>query len=183
MKRLKANEVRDLLERGDCELVDVREPMEWAGSRVPGARHIPLGDLEKRCAELGAGRPVVVMCRSGVRSRKGADVLRGKGHAEVHELEGGLQAWEAAGLATERDERAPWPLERQVRLAAGLLVLAGLALSLAWPWAIALSWFVGGGLVFAGLTDWCGMGLLLAKAPWNRVRGGGGCGTCKTVKA
>jgi rhodanese-related sulfurtransferase len=185
MKRVTPKEVSELLERGECELVDVREGVEWAGSRIPGARHIPLGQLEARHAELPGGVPVVVVCRTGRRSRQGAELLRGRGHAEVHELEGGLQAWEAAGLPTERDEKAPWPLERQVRLAAGLLVLLGLALALVWPWAIVLSWFVGGGLVFAGLTDWCGMGMLLAKAPWNRVRSGasGGGSPGRTAKA
>ncbi|NIP94254.1 MAG: DUF2892 domain-containing protein, partial [Akkermansiaceae bacterium] len=85
-----------------------------------------------------------------------------------------------AGLPTERDETAPWPLERQLRLAAGLLVLTGLTLALFWPGAIVLSWLVGGGLVFAALADWCGMGLLLAKAPWNRP---GRAGSCKTARA
>jgi hypothetical protein len=77
-------------------------------------------------------------------------------------------AWEQAGLPLENDEHAPWALERQVRLAAGSLVLAGLGLSLVWPAAVALSWFVATGLVFAAVTDWCGMGLLLARMPWNR---------------
>jgi hypothetical protein len=78
----------------------------------------------------------------------------------------------------------PWSLDRQVRFAAGLLVLVGLALALRWPAAIALSWFVGGGLVFAALTDWCGMGLLLAKAPWNRVRNAGAaCGRSRPGSA
>ena len=81
----------------------------------------------------------------------------------MNELTGGLAAWEADDLPTECEARAPWALERQVRVAAGTIVLLGLALSLVWPWALALSWFVGAGLVFAGLTDWCGMGRLLAK--------------------
>ena len=76
--------------------------------------------------------------------------------------------WEQAGLQLERDARAPWALDRQVRFAAGLLVLAGLALAHIWPPAIALAWFVAAGQVFAAVTDWCGMGLLLAKMPWNR---------------
>jgi rhodanese-related sulfurtransferase len=97
------------------------------------------------------------------------------GFDEVHQLDGGLTAWEQAGFPLEKDEGAPWALERQVRFAAGLLVLAGLGLSLIWPPAIGLSWFVATGLVFAGVTDWCGMGLLLAKMPWNRPTRG--CGT------
>ena len=169
MNYVKPEELQGLLERGECELVDVREGVEWAGGRIAGARHIPLGELERRCGEVPAKSPVIVMCRSGKRSQQGADLLRERGLSDVRELEGGFLAWDAAGLASERDERAPWALDRQVRLAAGSLIVLGLALSLLWPPAIFLSWFVGGGLVFAALTDWCGMGLLLAKAPWNNV--------------
>ena len=184
MKALSPEELTDRLARGECDLVDVREHVEWAGGRVAGARHIPLGELGERCREIGGDSPVVVMCRTGRRSGRGAEILREKGFADVLELEGGFLAWEGAGLATERDERAPWALERQVRLAAGMLVLAGLSLALAWPPAVFLSWFVGAGLVFAALTDWCGMGLLLSKAPWNRPRGGSACGgSCNIAKA
>ena len=184
MKRLSPQELTNLLERGEVELVDVREHVEWAGGRIGQARHIPLGELGRRCAEVGANCPVVVMCRSGRRSQQGAKVLREKGFADVHELEGGYQAWEAAGLDTERDAKAPWSLERQVRLASGSLIVTGLVLSLLWPWAIGLSWFVGCGLIFAALTDWCGMGLLLAKAPWNRRRSASIAGSdCEPAKA
>jgi hypothetical protein len=100
--------------------------------------------------------------------------LAALGFDEVHQLDGGLTAWEQAGFPLEKDEGAPWALERQVRFAAGLLVLTGLGLSLVWPPAIGLSWFVATGLVFAGVTDWCGMGLLLAKMPWNRPARGSG---------
>jgi rhodanese-related sulfurtransferase len=107
------------------------------------------------------------------------------GFDQVQQLDGGLTAWEQAGFPLEKDDRAPWALERhelgttvQVRLAAGLLVLAGLSLSLVWPSAIGLSRFVGAGLLFAAVRDWCGMGLLLAKMPWNRPTPGSGP-TCR----
>jgi hypothetical protein len=90
------------------------------------------------------------------------------GFDQVQQLDGGFTAWEKAGFPLEKDEGAPWALERQMRFAAGLLVLAGLGLSLVWPPAIGSSWFVAAGLVFAAVTDWCRMGLLLAKMPWNR---------------
>lgn len=163
-------ELQGQLERGECVLVDVREGVEWSQGHVDGCRHVPLGELGERCGELPEDGRVVLMCASGKRSAKAADLLREQGHANVVELEGGMQSWESAGLEVVRPESAPWPLERQVRLAAGLLVVAGLAVGLVWPPAVFLSWFVGAGLVFAALTDWCGMGLLLAKAPWNRPK-------------
>ncbi len=151
------------------QLVDVREHAEFAAGRIAGARLLPLGELEHRLAELDPTRPVVCVCRSGSRSRKGAEKLEALGFANVQHLDGGLMAWEQVGLPIEKNESAPWALERQVRLAAGLLVLAGLGMSHIWPVTIGLSWFVGAGLTFAAVTDWCGMGLLLAKMPWNRA--------------
>ena len=162
-------ELRSLLAQGEpLQLVDVREHAEFASGRIPGSRLLPLGELHRRAAELDASRPVVCVCRSGKRSSQAMEKLAALGFDDVHQLDGGLTAWEQAGFALEKDEGAPWALERQVRFAAGLLVLAGLGLSLVWPPAIGLSWFVATGLVFAGVTDWCGMGLLLAKMPWNR---------------
>ncbi len=167
---------RDLYERlvaGErLQLVDVREPAEFAGLRIGLADLLPLAELEQRAGELERDRPVVCLCRSGQRSSQAARRLTALGFRWVSQLEGGLMAWEQAGLPLERDARAPWALERQVRFAAGLLVLTGLGLSLVWPWGIALAWLVGGGLVFSALADWCGMGLLLAKAPWNKVQRG-----------
>lgn len=172
-------ELQSLLASGErLQLVDVREHPEYAGGRIAGARLLPLGELERRAGELDRAAPVVCVCRSGKRSAQAAEKLAALGFTRVHQLDGGLVAWEQAGLPLEKDTHAPWALERQVRFAAGLLVLAGLGLALIWPAVIALSWFVGAGLVFAAATDWCGMGLLLAKMPWNRP--GRNCeGTCK----
>jgi rhodanese-related sulfurtransferase len=162
-------ELRGLLSQAErLQLVDVRERAEFPGGRIHGARLLPLGELQRRAAELDRSRPVVCICRSGKRSAQAVEKLATLGFDEVHQLDGGLMAWEQAGLPLEKDKRAPWALERQVRLVAGLLVLAGLSFSLVWSPAIGLSWFVATGLVFAGLTDWCGMGLLLARMPWNR---------------
>jgi rhodanese-related sulfurtransferase len=178
-RNLAPAELQSRLARGERpQLVDVREHPEFAAGRIAGARLLPLGELERRVAELDRTRPVVCVCRSGKRSAQAAEKLATLGFTGVQQLEGGLLAWEQAGLPVERDARAPWALERQVRFAAGLLVLAGLGLSLIWPIAVALSWFVGAGLVFAAATDWCGMGLLLAKMPWNRPSQNCG-GTCQ----
>jgi rhodanese-related sulfurtransferase len=178
-ENLTPTELRSLLAQVDrLQLVDVRDPVEFASGRIPRARLLPLGELQRGAAELDRSRPVVCVCRSGKRSAQAVEKLLALGFDQVQQLDGGLTAWEQAGLLLEKDERAPWALERQVRLAAGLLVLAGLSLSLVWPPAIGLSWFVAAGLVFAAVTDWCGMGLLLAKKPWNRPVPGSGT-TCR----
>jgi rhodanese-related sulfurtransferase len=172
-------ELRSLLAQDQpLQLVDVREYAEFASGRIPGARLLPLGELQRGAAELDRSRPVVCVCRSGKRSAQAVEKLAALGFDQVQQLDGGLTAWEQAGFPLEKDEQAPWALERQVRLAAGSLVLTGLSLSLVWPPAIGLSWFVGAGLVFAAAADWCGMGLLLAKMPWNRPTPGSGP-TCR----
>ena len=152
-------------------LLDVREYPEFAGGRLAGAQLLPLAELERRAGELPRDREIVCVCRSGRRSAEAMGKLSRLGFDQVSELGGGLMAWEQAGLSLERDARAPWALERQVRLVAGLLVLLGLGLSHVWPVAIALAWFVPAGLVFAAITDSCAMGMLIAKLPWNRRAG------------
>lgn len=173
--QVEVGELRETLTGGErCTLVDVREYPEYAAGRVPGSRLIPLGELERRAAELDRNKPIYVMCRSGRRSSEAQRKLREAGFVDVRNVTGGFTAWEAAGLPVEREERAPWSLERQVRFAAGLLVLAGVLLSvLVAPVFVWLAGFVGAGLVFAAVTDTCAMGLALAKLPWNRARTAG----------
>lgn len=150
-------------------VVDVRQPMEVAGGRIPGSRCIPLDRIER--ADVPEG-DLVLVCHSGNRSAQAATLVERRWPGrKVMDLEGGLEAWQQAGLSVERQARAPLPLMRQVQIAAGSLVLLGLIGSqmLAPAW-IALSWFVGAGLVFAGISGVCGMARLLAMMPWNRVR-------------
>lgn len=153
----------------DLHLVDVREYAEYAGGRVAGAKLLPLGDLENRHAELDHTKPIYVMCRTGRRSGEAQRKLKSLGFTNVINVVGGFEAWKKESLPFERDEKAPWALERQVRFVAGLLVLTGVVLSIfVHPYFVGLAGFVGAGLTFAGATDWCGMGLLLAKMPWNQ---------------
>jgi len=174
---LDATELRARITRGDdIQLVDVREYPEYASGHIADSRRIPLGGIKGRTSEIDANKTVVCICRSGKRAAQAAGELSELGFQDIATLEGGLRAWEQAGFPVQKHARAPWALERQVRFTAGLLILAGLGLSLVWPAAIGLSWFVGAGLVFAAVIDWCGMGLLLAKAPWNRQ-----AKSCKTT--
>ena len=150
-------------------VVDVRQPMEVAGGRIPGSRCIPLDRIDR--AELPEG-DLVLVCQSGNRSGQAAALVERRWPGRtVLDLEGGLEGWQQAGLPVERQAGAPLPLMRQVQIAAGSLVLLGLIGSqvLAPAW-IALCWFVGAGLMFAGISGFCGMARLLAMMPWNRVR-------------
>ena len=150
-------------------VVDVRQPMEVAGGRISGSRCIPLDRLER--AELPDG-DLVFVCASGNRSAQAMAVVQQRFPGRcVMDLAGGLERWQSEGLPVERQAGAPMPLMRQVQIAAGSLVLLGLIGSHWWAAAwIGLSWFVGAGLVFAGVSGFCGMARLLAWMPWNRVR-------------
>jgi len=157
-------------------VLDVRTPAEYAGAHVPQARNEPLDQLQPR-ALYAAGRlptnsPVYILCRSGGRATRAAELFAREGFDQAVVVEGGTQAWCDAGLPVNRGSVKVISLERQVRIASGSIVLIGILLAwLIHPGFIGLSAFVGAGLVFAGITDWCGMGMLLAKLPWNQSTG------------
>ena len=150
-------------------VIDVREPMEYASGHIAGSLNVPLARLHQ--ADLPQG-PLVLVCQSGNRSAKGVQTLLQRSHPhQITDLQGGIPSWQQAGLPVRRLANAPLPLMRQVQIAAGSLVLLGLILThLVGPAWILLSWFVGAGLVFAGVSGFCGMARLLAVMPWNRVR-------------
>jgi rhodanese-related sulfurtransferase len=158
-----------------ADLIDVRTPVEYAEVHAKGAKLIPLDLLDPKAVMAdrngSAGEPVFVLCKSGTRAAKAVERFRAAGFDNVFSVEGGTQAWERAGLPVVRGEKV-MSLERQVRVGAGSLVLLGVLLGwLVHPAFLGLSAFVGAGLVFTGVTDWCGMGLLLARMPWSRRRG------------
>ena len=151
-------------------LIDVRTPAEFREVHVEGAENVPLQTLDPAAATEAhsAGGPVRVLCRSGRRAAQAVERLNAAG-VEAEVVEGGTLACVAAGLPVVRGE-ASVSLERQVRIAAGSLVAAGVALgAFVHPLFLLLPGFVGCGLVFSGLTDTCGMGNLLARMPWNRA--------------
>jgi rhodanese-related sulfurtransferase len=157
------------------DLIDVRTPVEYREVHAAAARNVPLDQLDPaalmQTRREASSEPLYMICRSGGRGQLACEKFLKAGYPNVVNVAGGTQAWEASGLAVVRDKKVI-SLERQVRIVAGLLVCAGALLSwLVHPAFIALSAFVGAGLVFAGVTNTCGMGLLLARMPWNKDRG------------
>ncbi len=174
-----ASELKSLQSTG-VTLVDVREPVEYAEAHIPGAALIPLGELERRAGEIDRSQPVVVMCRSGKRAGQAVAKLETRGFTGLRNLDGGILAWQAAGLPVARAEKKVFPLMQQVQIIIGSGVLAGVILSrLVHPDFIWLSAFFGAGLVFAGTSGWCGLAILMSKMPWNRVPGQP-CGTARS---
>lgn len=170
MNEITASELREPAKRVlGAQCVDVRSASEYASGHLPGAVNIPLEQIEARLDDLSRDVPLVLICQSGKRARMVARLLEPFGK-DVMILNGGTSAWINAGLPLVVNAKTRWSLERQVRLAAGLLILLGamLAMSVNPHW-LYLSGFVGVGLTFAGLTDFCPMAVLLEKMPWNGV--------------
>jgi rhodanese-related sulfurtransferase len=164
-------DLAECIERGEVrEIIDVRTPAEFREVHAPAARNVPLDELTpEKVVGTPADRPIYFVCQGGGRSAKACQKLIGGGITNVVSVEGGTHAWQAAGLPVVRGKKAI-SLERQVRIAAGSLVLLGILLAyVVHPYLIGLSAFVGAGLVFAGVTDTCGMAMLLARMPWNKV--------------
>jgi len=165
MANLTAEELQAVLAQRAARALDVRSAAEFAIDHIPGSINIPMEQIEARMADV-PDEPLVLICEGGKRAQIVADWLRG--HREVTVLDGGIRLWRRVGFPTVACAPCRWSLERQVRFAAGVIVLAGalLAVFVNAKWVF-LAMFIGAGLIFAGATNICGMAILLAKMPWN----------------
>ena len=159
-------------------VIDVRTPGEFNAAHVNGAQLQPLDQLDVAsfCKTHGTENPVYVLCQSGKRASMAAEKLMSAGHKNVIVVEGGTAAAIEHGLDINYGKGAI-SLERQVRIAAGLLAFIGtLAGAFIQPVLLLIPAFVSAGLVFAGITDTCGMNMILSKCPWNKEHS-----SCKKV--
>lgn len=176
-------ELQRILQQGACDLIDVRTPPEFATAHVPGARLVPLDILSptsylQQRADRSA--PLYIICQSGTRAAKALDRLGRAGFNNGVLVEGGTQAWIDAGLPFEQGKATLLPLMRQVQIVVGFFAALGAALALMVdPLFAVLPLLVGAGLLFAGLTGWCGLALLLARMPWNREASCRSQGCCR----
>lgn len=166
-------------------IIDVRTQMEHLEKNLALTHiHIPLDELKPVDFMTRHGFDkeynVYILCRSGKRAEKAAEKFITEGYHNVHVIQGGIIACEDCGhkvkghLANQETKvdhtKKPISLERQVRIVAGVIAATGSLLGLlADPLFSIIPLFVGCGLVFAGVTDRCGMALVLTKAPWNKV--------------
>ncbi len=162
----------------NSDLIDVRTPIEFREVHAKSARNVPLDSLDpdaviKSCTGL-KGEPIYVICKGGTRGARAQKKFNDAGFTNVVNIEGGTDAWVSAGLPVVRGKKAI-SLERQVRIAAGFIVLSGAVAAMVTGnvYFAGIPAFVGAGLMFAGFTDSCIMGMLIAKMPWNRVKDDG----------
>ena len=163
------------------KFLDVRSALEFDQAHIKDAVNIPLDMLAGKIGELSQSKQgFIVLCRTGNRSPMAADMLQQAGIPSVRVMEGGMTRWSKERLAVVKGSGGV-SLERQVRVIAGSLILLGMVLArFVHAGFIALSLFVCCGLIYAGLTDNCLMGMLLMKLPYNKKLyktklGGGTC--------
>jgi rhodanese-related sulfurtransferase len=155
-----------------CDLLDVRTAPEHAAAHVSGTQLVPLDSLDPAAflaRRADAAAPLYVFCQGGNRARKAIERFQAAGFDGCVLVEGGTQAWIDAGLPVERGASRVLPLMQQVHLVIGFFTLLGAVL--AWtvdPRFALLPALTGCGLLINGSTGWCGLGLLMAKMPWNR---------------
>ncbi len=152
-------------------LLDVRSPGEFETVHIPGAYNVPLDTLAEHAREIRSigDEQIILVCQSGNRARKADSALRSLGMSNLHLLDGGMIAWQAAGLAVNRGGKR-MSLERQVRITAGAIAAVGAILALMVnPLFALIPAVMGSGLVFSGATDTCAMGMMLARLPYNRT--------------
>lgn len=171
IKTIKAGAFKTRAASAEEKILDVREPAEFASESMPGSVNVPLSHLDKEAPGIPKSAPVYLLCRSGMRSMKAAESLQKMGYENLCVVEGGLEACKTCGTEVTAGSAKVWQLERQVRFAAGFLVLAGIlgGYTLHQGFYL-LSAFVGAGLIFAAVTDTCGMAMLLARMPWNQKK-------------
>ncbi|GHO63258.1 sulfurtransferase [Ktedonobacter sp. SOSP1-52] len=166
----------------DAIVLDVRTPAEFESKHIPGSHNIPLDQLPastNEIAKLASNASLLLICQSGTRARKAAEVLQTVPVSSLALLDGGIVAWEKAGKPCQLGVQK-WSMERQVRGVAGTLVLLG-ALGGLFAWK-PLTWIavlIGGGLAYSAASNTCGMALLLSKLPYNQ---GAVCDVRQTLK-
>jgi len=170
---ISVNRLAELNQQQNLDIIDVRMPTEYETVHAVVARNVPLDSLSPedvmKARNGTADEPLYIICQSGSRSKSACEKFVAAGFANVVSVEGGTKAWDDAGLPVVRGEQS-MSLERQVRIAAGFLVLLGTSLGVfVHPYILGLPAFVGAGLMFAGITDTCGMAMVLAKMPWNKA--------------
>jgi rhodanese-related sulfurtransferase len=166
-----ARRLRELMHEDPAlRILDVRTGGEFDTVHIPGSYNVPLDTLGEHVHDLAdVEHPVVLICKSGARAGQAHSKLSGAGKQHLHILEGGMDAWESSDGDVVRGTSTKWALDRQVRLVAGSISLAGILVSIFAPKAKWLAGGVAAGLTFSAVSNTCAMGTALAKLPYNKT--------------
>lgn len=171
IKNIDAKTLKKWLNNNEAVIVDVREPAEHVANKIEGSNLVPLATICKKSLPQYKNKKLVFHCQKGGRSQSACQRLLAEDESlEIYNLEGGLSAWIAEGNQAQASGKFFLPLDRQVQLTIGLGVLTGSLLGyFVNPAFCFLAAFFGSGLIFAGLSGYCGLAILMAKMPWNRA--------------
>ena len=168
MQTITATALASMQQQGVVNLIDVRTPAEFGASHAKGATNIPLDKLEPSSLAYCSGSPVYFICKSGIRAQKAMEKLAESGFSNMVQVEGGTDAWIDARLPVLKGKKA-LGLEQQVRVIVGGMSLVGAGIVMAGqPLGLAIVAAMGAGMIYAGITNNCGLAMILAKAPWNQ---------------
>jgi len=173
LTNISPKEVSQKLQDGTMRLIDIRESDEYLRASVAQAENVPLSIISKHPLHISE-TPIIFTCQSGTRTFNNSQLLEDLAQRPAYLMEGGMSAWDKENLPLLKSCSAP-TIFRQVQIGAGLLIILSFILSSIWPTAVWIPLFIGIGLFFAGITGFCGMGILLQKMPWNKI------GNCKLV--
>lgn len=173
IKTVDANTLKNWLKSSEAILIDVREPSEHQSESIAGSKLIPLSSFDKASLPTSCeGKKIVIHCRKGGRGENACKKLLSElPNVEIYNLEGGIEAWKQSGFEVSSLGKRKLPLDRQVQLVIGILLIASSALGLTHSplWLIATG-IIGAGLTIAGLTGFCGLAMLLARLPYNQKK-------------
>jgi rhodanese-related sulfurtransferase len=167
VKTVDAGTLHQWLQQGSALLVDVREPAEYRARHVAQAQNIPLARIE--AAGLPEGHRIVIHCLKGGRGASACKkLIQQNPRLEIYNLEGGIEAWEAAGLPVSSGGYV-LSLDRQVQLTIGIILFVASSMTFfVNPLFVIITGALGLGLTMAGATGFCGLARIMAHAPWNR---------------
>lgn len=169
VKSVNANEAKRLIEES-ATFVDVREPAEFNAAHIENSKSHPLGSIHAQHITNYAGKTVVIYCQKGARGEKACKkILKDNPTANIVNLSGGIESWQQAGFDVKKGQSNVLPLDRQVQIGIGSLVLCFALLGYIVNPNYALgAAFMGAGLLFAGFSGFCGLARVIALMPWNR---------------
>lgn len=169
MKLIKPDELKQKLENDEVLLIDVREPFEHKVESIESACLIPLSEISfEKLPSIK--RPIIIHCKSGKRSADACNILlKQNPNLDIASLEGGIIAWKSAGFNVKKSNSNIIPIDRQTQIAAGSFCFIGTMLAYFVNHSFyIIPGFIGAGLIFAGVSGWCGMAKILARMPWNK---------------
>ncbi|MFC4701455.1 rhodanese-like domain-containing protein [Glaciecola siphonariae] len=169
LQDISPQQAKQMCDSGGAVLIDVREPAEHSSKHIPNSKLLPLGRISASDIE-DSQQNLVIYCQKGMRGKKACEkLIKDNPKLKVFNIVGGIENWEQCGFDTQRGQSTVMPLDRQVQLSIGVLLLLFSALTMGvsfnFIWAVVV---IGSGLVVAGSTGFCGLGRVIAMMPWNQ---------------